>query len=125
MQLVLDTSIIIELQRKNSAVIEKIEELRKIYPAPPKIGFITYFEFLEGISNKSEKNQKESLVFIELFDMINITKITAKNLVLLRTKYELPIPDLLIAAQVMENNGALVTKDKDFENIGEIRKVIL
>lgn len=125
MHLIFDTSVIIELQRKNHEVIRKIEELRKIYPAPPKIEFITYFEFLEGISNKSEKNQQDSRIFIELFDMLNITKNTARNLVMLRKLYELPIPDLLIAAQVMENNCFLVTRDKDFECIKEIDKEVI
>src|SRR3989338_3724666 len=125
MHLVLDTSIVIELQRNNTQIINKIEELKDIYPAPPKIAFITYFEFLDGISNKSEKNQQMSRVFIELFDMMNITKSTAQTLITLRKKYSLPIPDLLIAAQTMENNGILLTKDKDFEKITEIEKIIL
>lgn len=125
MQLILDTSIVIELERKNKEIVFKIEELKRRYPSAPKISFITYFELLEGATNKSEKNKEEAENFIDLFEVMQTTKKTAKNLVLLRKSYELPIPDLLIAAQTLEIDGVLVTKDKDFSNIQEIRKVIL
>ena len=58
--LILDTSIIIELERENKYFIAKLEELKKQYRSLPKISFITYFEILEGIENKSEKVPIES-----------------------------------------------------------------
>ena len=125
MQLILDTSIIIEIERKNQEIIDKVEELKENYPAHPLISFITYSEFLEGIYEKSEKNQQKAKRFIELFEVIQTTKKTADNLVFLKKRYELPVPALLIAAQVMEISGTLVTKDKDFEQIKEIDKIIL
>ena len=125
MHLILDTSIVIELERKNKEIISKLEELKEIYPSHPKISFITYFEILEGISRKSEENREKAKAFLELFDVIQTTKITAQNLVILREKYEFPMPDLLIASHVMETNSVLVTKDTDFEQIEEIEKIIL
>ena len=53
------------------------------------------------------------------------TKNTADRLVELKQKYELPLADLLIAAQVIENNGILITKDNDFDKIKEIEKINL
>ena len=123
--LILDTSIVIELERKNQEVISKIEDLKKINQTDPKISFITYFEFLEGIAKKSEKNKQPSLEFIELFEVIQTTKTTAKNLINLRQKYELPLPDLFITSQVLENNAILITKDTDFKAIEEIDKIII
>ncbi|MBM3233084.1 type II toxin-antitoxin system VapC family toxin [Candidatus Pacearchaeota archaeon] len=125
MRLVLDTSIIIELERKNKAIEMQIEDLRKIHPFPPQISFYTYFEFLEGIVKKSDKNKLRSQQFISLFEILQTSSATANHLVLLKQKYALPIPDLFIAAQVMETNAVLVTKDKDFEQIKEIQKIIL
>ena len=122
--LILDTSIVIEIERENKQIISRLEELKKQHAAIPKISFMTYFEFLEGIAKKSDKNKEKALAFIELFETINTTKNTAKSLVSLRQKYEFPLPDLFIAAQVLENNGILVTKDKDFERIAEIEKII-
>jgi len=123
--LILDTSIIIELERENKSFIAKLEELKKQYRSLPKISFITYFEILEGIENKSEKNKEKAKSFIEIFEVLQTTKITAEKLVYLRKNYELPIPDLIIAAQTLENNGTLITKDNDFEQIQEMNKIIL
>lgn len=123
--LILDTSIIIELERENKNFIEKLEKLKEEERGLPKIGFITYFEFIEGIDKKIEKNKERARNFIKLFEVIQTTNITAEKLVYLRKNYELPLPDLLIASQVMENNGTLITKDKDFNQIKEIKKIIL
>jgi predicted nucleic acid-binding protein len=123
--LIFDTSVVIEIERKNQRIISKIEELKKQEPSNPKISFMTYFELLYGISRKLKYNKEKAERFIELFEIIHTTDITVKKLVELKKKYVLPIPDLFIAAQVFENNGLLVTKDKDFESIGEIKKIIL
>lgn len=125
MNIILDTSILIELERGNKEVISGVDELRKLYPAPAKISFINYFEFLYGLKDKSIKNKEKSKSFVELFEVIQTTKKTANNLVNLKQKYELPLADLLIASQTLETNGLLVTKDKDFERIDEIDKVII
>ncbi|HLC53149.1 MAG TPA: type II toxin-antitoxin system VapC family toxin [Candidatus Nanoarchaeia archaeon] len=125
MQPILDTSIVIEIERENKAVIEKIEQLKDIYSALPKISFMTYFELFEGISKKSEKNKEKALMLINLFEVMQTTKKTAQILILLREKYELPLPDLFIAAQTLEHGGILVTKDTDFKSIQEIEKIIL
>ncbi|MEK6915934.1 MAG: PIN domain-containing protein [Nanoarchaeota archaeon] len=62
---------------------------------------------------------------MERFNVLQTTKNTADRLVELKQKYELPLADLLIAAQVIENNGILITKDNDFDKIKEIEKINL
>ena len=123
--LIFDTSIVIEIERENKSFIERIEELKKEERDLPKISFITYFEFLEGIENKIEKNKQKCKTLINLFKVMQTTNITAEKLIYLKKNYELPLPDLLIAAQVLESNGTLITKDRDFEQIKEIKKIIL
>ncbi|MEK6898818.1 MAG: type II toxin-antitoxin system VapC family toxin [Nanoarchaeota archaeon] len=125
MYLVLDTSILIDIERAYIGTIEKIRELKKTYPAPAKISFISYFEFIVGLKEKSEKNKEKSSAFIEKFDMMQTNKSTANYLAHLKNAYELPLADLFIAAQTIENNAILVTKDKDFEQITELNKIIL
>ncbi|MEK6830154.1 MAG: type II toxin-antitoxin system VapC family toxin [Nanoarchaeota archaeon] len=125
MILIFDTSILIELERGNSEIIKKISELRKVYPAPARISFISYFEFLYGLRKRSEKNRDKSIKFVERFDIIQTSKETAEILVNLKQNYELPLSDLLIASHVREIKGILVTKDNDFKEIKEINKVIL
>lgn len=124
MSLILDTSIIIEIERGNKEIIGKLEELRKIYPAPPKISFMSYFEFLYGLRKKSIKNKIKLQAFVEIFETIPVTKTTAEILVSLKEKYELSLTDLFIASQVKEINGVLISKDGDFERIAEIKKII-
>ncbi len=124
MTLVFDTSIIIELERGNKEVIEKLEELKRVHPAPPKISFMSYFEFLYGLRKKSPKNKIKSEELLQLFETIQTTNSTASFLLTLKDKYELSLTDLFIASQVMENDYVLITKDRNFERIEEIKKVI-
>ena len=68
--------------------------------------------------------------FIEKFPFLNIKKETARILSDLKYNYEkkgitLPLADLLIAAQTIENNMTLVTMDKGFERIEELKKIII
>lgn len=123
--LILDTSIVIELERGNKEIIRKLGELKEMYPASPKISFMTYFEFIYGLRKKAVKNKDKSIAFVELFEVIQTNKKTANFLALLKEKHELSLSDLFIASQVMEDNGILVTKDRDFERISEIDKIFL
>ena len=130
MTLVLDTSIVIELERGNQETIKEIKKVLKEYASPPSITFITYFEFLQGIIKRSPKNKEEAIVFLQKFAYINITKKTAEILAELKIKYEnkgitLPLADFLIIAQVREGNHLLITKDTHFKGIEEINKIIL
>ncbi len=125
MNLIFDTSVLIELDRGNKEIIEKISNIRKFYPAPAKISFISYFEFLYGLEGKSEKNKNKSKEFIEEFNIINTSKETANLLIKLKHNYEFPLADLLIASHAWETNGILVTKDKDFEKIKEIDCILI
>ena len=85
---------------------------------------MSYFEFLYGLRKKSPKNKIKSEELLQLFETIQTNNFTASFLVKLKDKYELSLTDLFIASQVMENDYILVTKDRDFERIEEIDKVI-
>ena len=125
MSLVIDTSILIDLEKGKEEIIKIFMELKNQYPSKPKISFVAKFEFLFVLKNKSPKNKEEAQKFMNEFETMHTTELTIKNLVLLREKYELPISDLIIATQTMEHGDTLVTKDKDFEQITEIDKIIL
>jgi len=130
MMLVFDTSVIISIEREDKEVIKKVHELSKIYVGQPQIAFVTCYEFLLGIKNRSPKNQNEALEFINNFNCLSATKRTAEILAELRHKYaakgiEIALADFIIASQVKENDMVLVTKDKIFEKIEEISKIII
>lgn len=130
MTLVFDTSILIDIERRDNKVLGKIKELSEIHPAPASITFINYSEFIHGLKIKSPKNKEKGLAFIELFHFLEPTKKTANILSDLKFKYEklgksFPLSDLLIASQTIENDMTLVTGDKTFQEIGELKKIIL
>jgi len=125
MNLVLDSSVLIDLQRGNNETLKKIDELRKSYPAPPAISFVVLVEFLYGLKDKSFKNEEKSKLFLQQFEVLHTTDKTADIIVDLQKKYELPLADIFIAAQTIEQNSLLVTKDKDFGIIEEIDKIII
>src|SRR3989344_3574031 len=130
MILFLDTSIIIDLERKNKITLDKIYKMTKLHSDPARITFITYYEFLNGIEKKNIKNKKAALEFINNFEILQITKETANILSELKIRYNklgvnFSLTDLLIAAQVIENQMLLITKDSDFNKIKELNKIIL
>jgi predicted nucleic acid-binding protein len=126
MALILDTSVIIDLDRGHRETIEKLSELKKSHFGIPFLSFITYFEFVHGLIKKEIRNQERSFAFVELFSTIQTTKRTAFILSRLKQDYgDLPLSDLFIAAQSIENNLILVTKDNDFKRIKELNKIIL
>lgn len=130
MTLALDTSALIEIEKGNKYAVDKIEELSKLHPLPAKLPFITYFEFIYGISEKSPKNKEKLIAFIEKFLVIQTTNSTAQILSQLKHRYDskgiaISLSDLFIAAQAIENNLTLVTKDRHFECIEELQKIML
>ena len=68
--------------------------------------------------------------FINKFNCLKASGITAQILAELKNKYEkkgimLGLADLIIASHAKEYNMVLVTQDRDFEKIDEISKIIL
>ncbi len=130
MSTVFDTSVLINLENKDSGAIAKITDLKEIYPAPSCITFMNYFEFLYGIRFRSVKNREKALVFLEKFQCIYPTKKTAEILSDLKEKYEkkgnsFALADLMIAAQSVENRLILVTSDGKFREIEELKSIII
>jgi len=130
MALVLDTSILVDIERKRNETVKKLEEISKNHFLPPRITFINYFEFYEGIIEKNIKNKSVLMVFINKFMCLRASSRTAEILANLKHKYgkkgiTFGLADLIIAAQVIENNATLVTKDNVFEKIEEMDKIIV
>jgi predicted nucleic acid-binding protein len=130
MTLVLDTSILIDIERNNKDTINILKKIKEDHPDTPYLTLISHFEFLLGIKEKKPKNEEKALNLLGLFPVLSTTKSTSKYLADLKYKYDkkgllLPLADLLIAAQVIENNMTLITKDKDFERIEEINNKLI
>lgn len=119
--LIFDTSVIIDIERKDEHTMERLEEIKQKYRAPGFLSFISYFELLEGIKRQELENT-EAREFIENFNVLNATKKTARELADLKIQTDsegkkIPLADLLIAAQAKENDFVVITKDKHFKDI--------
>lgn len=130
MMLVFDTSVIIAIEKENKKVINEVAKLSDIYGGMPQTTFITCYEFLLGIKNRSPKNQAKAVEFLNNFNCLSATRKTAEILSEMRDKYDkrginINLADLIIASQTKENNMVLVTIDKTFKKIDDINKIII
>src|SRR3989344_897568 len=130
MTLAFDTSVIIDIQKKNEKTIKKIEELSLRHQEPTPMLFMVYTEFKRGLYKRSKKLQEEIEIWFEELPFLAPTKRTAEIIVGLREKYDkkgepIPLADLIIASQIKEKELILVTKDKIFNKIEEIQKIII
>jgi len=125
MSLILDTSILIRLQKGDSVVKKELELLSKRFPATPSITFINTFEYLIGIRLWT-KRKTDAIKFLENFNIVNTTEKTPETMSSLKLKYDkegkvFSLSDLIIASLSIENGMVLVTSDSDFKNIKELK----
>ena len=130
MTLLLDTSILISIERKERGIVSKISEISKTHYQHPLISFISYFEFYSGLIEKNVKNKQIMIQFINKFNCLKASSATAQILAELKYKYEkkgitIPLADMIIASHAKEFNLTLVTTDKAFEKIEDINKIIM
>lgn len=119
--LIFDTSVIIDIERKDEHTKERLKEIKRKYESPGFLSFISYFELLEGIKRQGLE-ESEARKFIENFKVLEATKKTARELADLKIETDdegnrIPLADLLIAAQAKENDFVVITKDNHFKKI--------
>lgn len=130
MTLVLDTSILIDLERKNKMTIDFLKKVITLHKSQAKITFVNAFEFLVGAKRRLPKNLEKAELFLNEFIVLHTTNSTVRILSDLEHKYksrglEVKLADLMIASLVIESNATLLTKDKGFERIAELNKIIV
>ncbi len=130
MSLVFDTSILIDIERGNKETINRLKNLYKSYQSSPQLTFISFFEYLIGLKIRKSKSFQTNLIFLKKFNVLHTTISSAEILSDLKIKYDrkgisLSLADLLSASIAIDNSLTLVTKDKDFEKIEELKKIIL
>lgn len=117
---VLDTnSIIYYLQDKEALfpIFDKIKQ-GEIFPVISVITRIELLSFPKIIPE--EENKIESLLF--LFEIQNIDDNIVEATVEIRKKYGLKIPDAIVAATALINDGTLVTRnEKDFKKVSGLK----
>ena len=118
LKVVLDTNAIIALLRGEYSVVALVSQADQI-----SISVISKLEFLafEGLG------QKDKIVFSKFCERISISELNPHNqelmelIIVIKKKYKLKLPDAIIAATAIINDAILITKDKDFSKIQELK----
>ena len=87
------------------SIISKIEFLS--YPNLSEADLLIFNKFLNRVELVELNDNKENNII--------------ETIILLRKKYRIKLPDSIIAASAITNNATLVTADKDFQKIAELK----
>ena len=112
--LVIDTNIALYLFNGDRTIASLLDG-RNVY-----ISFITEIELLgfPGITNEQKAISRE---FIEDSVVIDLNDAIKRMTIDLRVKYNLKIPDAIIAASALYLNLPLISADKVFEKVSELQ----
>lgn len=121
MKYVLDTSMLIGIERGNKTVIERFGEL----VSDENVFFTTTLniaEFYYGYAGKSKEAKKTANEFLNRFKLLTLTFDSAKSYAELAYSHDrlgekVEDFDLLTAAIAMDNNATVITLDKGFDRI--------
>ncbi len=129
MDIILDTNILIELERKNRKIEKELDLIAKEYGDKIGITSPTVSEFVYGFL-KSKKDRTVLTNVIEKYFLFNTSK--SSSLILPEIKYLLEsdgktmsLFDLWIASIVIAEGSLLVTADNAFSNIPKLNCVVL
>ncbi|MGV8085763.1 MAG: type II toxin-antitoxin system VapC family toxin [Candidatus Bilamarchaeum sp.] len=122
MLVVLDTNILIDIEKGFESTISKLTELSSTLPiSDPAITWANYYEFYFGVSNT-----KEATMFLDNFVFLEMTKeATAIFTRLKKQNLQVKDFDLLISSVVIANNALFITKDQDFKKIPGLKYKLL
>ncbi len=122
LKVVLDTNAIIALLKGKYNVIELVNKAEHV-----SISVVSKLEFLafEGLTEKDRN------VFLKFCDRIHIYELNSNDeelmvlIIVIKKKYKLKLPDAIIAATAIIHDTILITEDKDFSKIQELKCTFL
>jgi len=116
-RVVLDTNAIISLLKGNPVLIELSKKAEWI-----GISIISYIEFL-AFPELSDEDKSLFELFSKRVDVIGLdysNYLLIQNILTIRKKYRVKLPDAIIIATTLETGSTLVTDDKQLHKIDEI-----
>jgi len=122
MTLVLDTSVLVALEKGDSAVDSAITQLSKFHSGRPCISSFVFSEFFIGGFGQSIPSQVKMITALKKYIFLNTTlssSILLANIERTLAKHGRMIPlfDIVTASIAMDNDMTLVTLDNHFKNI--------
>ena len=130
MNYVLDTSVLIQIRKGNMSFKDAISKVIDVESGDVYITLITFSEYYYGCLTASKMGQEDCLNFLNAFKHLTLTKAGAILYARLKHKYKekgLPVSplDLLIAALTIDAGMMLITLDRGFAKIEELKKVFI
>ncbi|MCC5816095.1 MAG: type II toxin-antitoxin system VapC family toxin [Leptospira sp.] len=111
MRWLLDTNAVINIQK--GILVEPIPDIEALLSVISRIELLSY--------SKLAVDQKEMLAdFLNSFEVIPLNQDVENKAIEMRSKYNLKIPDAIIAATSFVSNSVLITNDKKLKTIEEI-----
>ena len=129
MKLVLDTSAYIDFAQGSSDVVELLATRgSKMFLPSPVLGLL--FGFMRGSRSAYNEGKLHDFIASLGVSVINVTEEIARKYALiflsLTTKgTRIPVNDVWIAACCMGVGGTLITRDRHFDHVEQIDKMIL
>ncbi len=129
MNLVLDTSVLIDIERGVEKTRQGVLSLRKGDEYKLAITSISYTEAFHGYI-KIGRKEGEIEALLENFFLLNTTKTSSIWAAKIRSDLEktgkvIPTADIIIASIAIDTDSVFVTKDKHFEHIKHLKTVFL
>lgn len=112
-KLFIDSNIVLYLFSGDSTIVSLLDN-KDLY-----VSFITELEVL-GYPEITDDEKVQIEAFFSECQVININKAIKKDVIFLRRKYNMKLPDCIIAASAKNLRIPLITADKDFNKIDEI-----
>ncbi len=128
MTYLLDTTILIDLKKGTEAARNRMRKFADLPQSTPFITLFTYSEYYFGNIRAGE--QRGAVDFLGQFRHVTLSQSSARLFAELNYKYKkagvvFETIDLLNAAIAIDENMIFVTSDRFFENINELRKIII
>jgi tRNA(fMet)-specific endonuclease VapC len=130
MRLILDTNVYPDYAEGKSDVVDIIAQSAREICFPAIVLGELYYGF--GKSSRKKLNEVKIEKFINLFhvEIIQVDENVSRKYALIYEYLEkkgckIPINDVWIAACCMADGGTLLTRDKHFDNVDQIDKIVL
>lgn len=130
MKLVIDTSIYCDFAEGVSETVEILADLgQSLYLPAIVMGELSYGFMKGGQRAENERKLDEIIQLLEI-QIVDATRSVASKygliyLSLVQKGRKIPLNDVWIAASCMEVGGTLLTRDRHFEYVEQIDKLIL
>ena len=108
---ILDSNIVIYLSQKKLSINDVFEDNKRY-----NISLVTYMEILSyNFPSKEEEDFIHKL--LSLFRVIDINKTIAKEVIRLKKKRKIKLPDAIIVATALVEDAILYTNDKQLHSV--------